>query len=71
MRVTVYLPDELRKRAGDAGLNLSRLLHEAVERELEGKTPGIRASARRVKQSVELTVTVPARTLQELTDADD
>jgi hypothetical protein len=36
MRVTLYLPDELRERARDAGLNLSALLRQAVEDELRG-----------------------------------
>jgi post-segregation antitoxin (ccd killing protein) len=71
MRVTLYLPDELRERANKAGLNLSGLLREAVERELRGDAPGIRSSGRRVKQSVELTVTVPIETVRELIDERD
>ena len=35
MDITVYLPDALRQRAKDAHLNLSRMLREAVEEELE------------------------------------
>ena len=66
MRVTLYLPDDMRQRAADAGLNLSRLLRESVERELEGEAPGIRTSARRVKGNVELTVTVPVEAVREL-----
>jgi hypothetical protein len=68
MRVTLYLPDELREQANAAGLNLSRLLREAVERELHGDAPGIRSSGRRVQQSVELTVTVPLETIRGLLD---
>lgn len=35
-RFTVYLPDELRERAVDAGLNLSGLLRHAVIAVLRG-----------------------------------
>jgi hypothetical protein len=70
MRVTLYLPDELREQANKAGLNLSRLLREAVERELHSEAPGIRSSGRRVKQSVELTVSVPIETIRGLIDED-
>jgi post-segregation antitoxin (ccd killing protein) len=35
MDITVYLPDEIGERAKSAGLNLSRLLRDAVSQELE------------------------------------
>ena len=43
VRVTVYLPDDLRNRAKAEGLNLSRLLRDAVERQLDGeaRTAGV------------------------------
>jgi hypothetical protein len=70
-RVTLYLPSPLREEAAAAGLNLSRLLREAVERELHGDAPGIRASGRRVKGAVELTVLVPVETMRGFTDDAD
>ena len=65
VRVTVYLPDALRKRAGDAGLNLSALLRAAVERELRGegedarRITGASVSRRQVPGGTELVVFVP------------
>jgi post-segregation antitoxin (ccd killing protein) len=37
MYVNLYLPDELGKRAKEANLKLSRLLREAVIKELEAR----------------------------------
>ena len=68
-RVTLYLPHELREQASKAGLNLSRLLRDAVARELYAEPPGIRTSARRVRKTVELSVVVPVEALRELTDS--
>lgn len=67
VRVTLYLPDDLRQEALEAGLNLSRLLRTAVEQELHGESPGIRTSVRRVKREVELTVLVPIEVMREQT----
>jgi hypothetical protein len=64
VRVTVYLPDELRERAKAKNLNLSRLLRDAVERELsgEGATPGVELE--RVGGSIEVRVKVSAAELR-------
>jgi hypothetical protein len=66
MRVTLYLPDALGRRAKDAGLNLSGLLRGAVDRELRGEeTEGARrvtgaiVSARAVPGGTELVVFIP------------
>lgn len=65
VRFTVYLPDPLGQRAKAAGINLSRTLRDAVEREL--RTDGEAAPAvtvDRVGDSVEVRVSVPAETLR-------
>ena len=38
MDVTVYLPDEIRAQAKEAGMNLSRMLRNAVESELKHRS---------------------------------
>jgi hypothetical protein len=65
VRVTVYMPDELRERARKAKLNLSRLLRDAVERELRGDSAGPAVELERVGSSVELRVSVPVDVLRE------
>jgi hypothetical protein len=65
VRVTVYLPDEMRKRAADAGLNLSALLRRAVEAELRGEAPAPGVEIERVGHAVELRVSVPVDALRE------
>lgn len=43
MKVTVYLPDSVYERAKEAGdLNLSRMLRDAVEAELDRREPVVR-----------------------------
>lgn len=37
-RLNVYVPDELARRAREAGLNVSRLTREALEEELQRST---------------------------------
>lgn len=64
VRVTVYLPDELRERARAENLNLSRLLRDAVEQQLEGRAPGC-VELERVGGSIELRVSVPVDQLRE------
>lgn len=65
MRVTVYLPDDLRQRAAEAELNLSALLRAAVEAELAGEPGEARrltdasVSVRPARRGVELVVFVP------------
>ena len=63
VRVTLYLPDELRERARAANLNLSRLLRDAVERELGAEAPGT-VQLERVGGSIELRVSVPIEQLR-------
>ena len=65
VRFTVYLPDGLGQSAKDAGLNLSRLLRDAVERELRGDAPGPAVEVERVGTSIEVRITVPADDLRE------
>jgi hypothetical protein len=65
VRVTVYLPDELRERARARNLNLSRLLRDAVERELRGEAPAPAIDLERVGSSIELRVTLPVDELRE------
>jgi hypothetical protein len=65
VRFTVYLPDGLGQRAKDAGLNLSRLLRDAVERELRGEAPAPTVQVERVGTSIELRVSLPADDLRE------
>lgn len=65
VRFTVYLPDGLGQRAKDAGLNLSRLLRDAVERELRGDAPPASVEVERVGASIEVRVSVPVRDLRE------
>jgi post-segregation antitoxin (ccd killing protein) len=52
----VYLPDELAQRAKDAGLNLSGLLREAVERQLRVDEERVRVEqgVHRIGQTVVL-----------------
>lgn len=64
MRVTLYLPDELRTRAADAGLNLSALLRRAVENELRGERPAPTVRLERTGASVEIRVSVPVDELR-------
>jgi post-segregation antitoxin (ccd killing protein) len=65
VRVTLYLPDELREQARAAGINLSAELRAAVERRLRGEaTPTVQAE--RVGDSVELRVSVPVNALRKL-----
>lgn len=59
VRVTLYLPDDLRDRARAANLNLSRLLRDAVERELRGERPAPTVEIDRAGGSVEIRVSVP------------
>ena len=64
VRVTVYMPDDLRNRAQAAGLNLSRLLRDAVERELRGDAPSPAVELERVGSSIEVRVSVPVAELR-------
>lgn len=66
VRVTLYLPDELRERARKADLNLSGLLRDAVQRELRGDVAeegrpvaGAQVRARAVPGGMELTTFIP------------
>lgn len=59
VRVTLYLPDDLRERARAANLNLSRILRDAVERELRGDRPGPSVGLERQGDAIEMRVTVP------------
>jgi hypothetical protein len=65
VRVTLYMPDELRRQAREAGVNLSRTLRAAVEQELRRDAPepehitGARLSAQKAPGGVELTLFVP------------
>jgi post-segregation antitoxin (ccd killing protein) len=68
MRLTLYLPDELGQRAKDADLNLSRLLREAVERELRGEAQGPAVEIERHGASVEIRVGLPVDDLREHID---
>ena len=66
VRVTLYLPDELREQARAANLNLSALLRDAVERRLRGEAmPTVQTE--RVGDAVELRVSVPVDTLRKMT----
>jgi Post-segregation antitoxin CcdA len=67
VRVTVYLPDELRQQARSAGLNLSRILRDGVERELRGDAPSPAVEVERVGGSVELRISVPVDLLRKQT----
>lgn len=64
VRVTVYLPDALRERARAENLNLSRLLRDAVERELGGEAASPGVELERVGGSIELRVKVSAAELR-------
>lgn len=65
VRFTVYLPDGLGQRAKDAGLNLSRLLRDGVERELRGdQSPSVAID--RTDDSVDVRVRVPLDVLRDL-----
>jgi hypothetical protein len=59
VRLTVYLPDELRERARAANLNLSRILRDGVERELRGEAPAPGVELERVGNAIEVRVSVP------------
>ena len=65
VRVTLYLPDELRERARKAGLNLSGILRRAVEQELRGETTGGDVELERVGDSIELRISVPVGELRD------
>lgn len=56
VRVTLYLPDDLRERASEAGLNLSGLLRRAVEEELRGSARGPEVTVQRDGDSFEVRV---------------
>ncbi|HEY5286207.1 MAG TPA: hypothetical protein VIJ50_03780 [Solirubrobacteraceae bacterium] len=64
VRVTLYMPDELRERARAAGLNLSRILRDGVERELRGDAPSPAVELERVGGSIEVRVIVPVDDLR-------
>ena len=64
VRVTVYLPDELRERARAAGINLSQTLRRAVERELADDAPSPAVEIERAGDSIELRVSVPVDVLR-------
>jgi hypothetical protein len=64
VRVTLYMPDDLRERARTAGLNLSRILRDGVERELRGDTPSPAVELERVGGSIEVRVIVPVDDLR-------
>jgi hypothetical protein len=68
VRVTLYMPDELRERARAADLNLSRILRDGVERELRGEAPGPAVELERVGASIELRVRVPVDAVREHLD---
>lgn len=59
VRVTVYLPDDLRRHAKEAGLNLSQLLRRAVETELQGDSPMPAVSVERTDDVIEVRVSFP------------
>ena len=65
VRVTLYMPDELRELARARGLNLSRILREGVERELRGDALAPAVEVERVGESIELRITLPADTLRD------
>jgi len=65
VRLTVYMPDELRERARAANLNLSRILRDSVERELRGDAPAPGVEIERVGSAIELRVSVPVNALRE------
>jgi hypothetical protein len=65
VKVTLYLPDEIRIRAREAGLNLSALLRAAIERELRGEGPEETVEAYRVGDRVEIRVSIPAEALRD------
>lgn len=64
VRVTLYLPDDLRKQAADAGLNLSALLRRAVEAELRGDQAAPTVDVERAGETVEVRVSLPADELR-------
>ena len=66
MRVTVYLPDDLRERAAKAHLNLSALLRDAVERELHEGEQSVRTRVHRKASDVEVTARIPVEMLRRL-----
>ena len=65
MRVTVYLPDDLREQARAANLNLSRIVRDGVERELRGDEAAPTVEVERKGSSVELRVGVPVEVLRD------
>ncbi len=67
MRLTLYLPDDLAREAKASGLNLSRTLREAVDRQLHGDA-GTNVNVERVGRVVDVTVSIPVETLRALTD---
>ena len=67
VRVTLYLPDELRERARAANLNLSRILRDGVERELRGEATGPGIELERVGNTVQVRISVPLDALDKLT----
>ena len=64
VRVTLYMPDDLRKQARAAGLNLSAILRRGVEQELRGEAPAPGVEIERVGSSIELRVSVPVAELR-------
>lgn len=68
VRVTLYLPDDLRARASKAGLNLSALLRRAVEAELRGDQAAPTVDLERVGQAVEVRVSLPVDELRRRLD---
>ncbi len=68
VRVTLYLPDELRTQAKAAGLNLSALLRRAVEAELRGDRAASTVELDRVGRSIEVRVSVPVEELRSRLD---
>jgi hypothetical protein len=67
VRVTRYLPDVLRERARAGNRNLSRILRDAVERELRGDGPSPAVEVECVGSWVALRVSAPVDMLREQT----
>lgn len=59
VRVTLYLPEDLRERAREAGLNLSALLRHAVEEELRRDPRAPTVSVERVDDLIDVHVRFP------------
>ena len=63
--MTLYMPDELRERAREANLNLSRILRDAVARQLDGERAIPAVELERVGDSLELRLSLPVETVRD------